>query len=571
MQTLDKSRRTSVALWLATALLFLGATIPTLLQHCPVGHDVIYHCMRILNIAEEMKLGNLFPKVYTFALDGLGYGAPLFYSDLFLYPFAALNALGLSIQTTFKLLQIALLIMNFASIYTCAQAIFRNRVQAHAAALAYTFSFYSMMDIYFRAAIGECFAFVWLPAAYLGYYFITHGHEKRWPLLALGMVAILLSHTLSLILAAVLMAVLMLFDARFWIKNASKLRYIAYAALLCIGLTCYFWLPMLEQLTKLSFRLNLDVGGTQSFIDNAYNPLRLLASPLVTYLFKPGSFLQLPRLTGLFDYAMIGLCAVAAWKVKEKRALIPMAVSLVFVWLSGRYSPSTWLVKYFAVLQFPWRFLLPATLMLALFVGAGCGAFKSAKWQRIMLASTVACAITAIYFAYPAVLYDSMDRRAAKYGYTSDDFIDFHLNFDEISDGQYLPDDLEYIYENGFYAYLPIEFTPFASDESVTFELSRDESNVLHVSFAGNEKNSSLTLPLILYAGYEAKTDDGETLPISRGESGMAEVSLGSRASGTFTVRYVGTPIQRAAASISLIVLVGSAVGCIAAKRRWHI
>ena len=44
-----------------------------------------------------MQNGNPFPLVYTYALNGLGYGAPLFYCDWFLYPFAALNAMGLSI------------------------------------------------------------------------------------------------------------------------------------------------------------------------------------------------------------------------------------------------------------------------------------------------------------------------------------------------------------------------------------------------------------------------------------------------------------------------------------------
>ena len=86
----------SAALWTAlVVLLTLAATVPTLLQNLPMGHDVVYHCMRLLNIAEEMKIGNPFPAVYTFALNGMGYGAPLFYSDLFMYPFAALTALGL--------------------------------------------------------------------------------------------------------------------------------------------------------------------------------------------------------------------------------------------------------------------------------------------------------------------------------------------------------------------------------------------------------------------------------------------------------------------------------------------
>src|SRR5699024_8803818 len=110
--------------------LMLFAIVPTLRQYAVVGHDVIYHSSRIINIATEMQNGNPFPLVYTYALNGLGYGAPLFYCDWFLYPFAALNAMGLSIYSTFKLLQVVLLLANFLSIYLVAKAIFRDRVQA---------------------------------------------------------------------------------------------------------------------------------------------------------------------------------------------------------------------------------------------------------------------------------------------------------------------------------------------------------------------------------------------------------------------------------------------------------
>ena len=113
------------------------------------------------------------------------------------------SAMGLSIYSTFKLLQVVLLLANFLSIYLVAKAIFRDRVQAQVTAIAYTFSFYAMLDIYYRAAIGECFAFIFLPVVYLGYYRITHGREDQWWLMALGMTAIALSHTLSIILGVI--------------------------------------------------------------------------------------------------------------------------------------------------------------------------------------------------------------------------------------------------------------------------------------------------------------------------------------------------------------------------------
>ena len=52
MQTAGRRRFSlSAALWLATAALALAAIVPSLTQYAVVGHDVIYHSSRIINIA----------------------------------------------------------------------------------------------------------------------------------------------------------------------------------------------------------------------------------------------------------------------------------------------------------------------------------------------------------------------------------------------------------------------------------------------------------------------------------------------------------------------------------------
>lgn len=549
MQTAGRRRFSlSAALWLATAALALAAIVPSLTQYAVVGHDVIYHSSRIINIATEMRAGNPFPLVYTYALDGLGYGAPLFYCDLFLYPFAALNAMGLSIYSTFKLLQVALLLANFLSIYRTAKAIFGDRVQAQVTAIAYTFSFYALLDIYYRAAIGECFAFVFLPVVYLGYYRVVHGREDQWWLMALGMTAIALSHTLSIILGVIFLLVMMLFDAKFWIRNFAKIRYLAYAALLCVGLACFFWLPMLEQLAQLPFRLNLDVGNEQNrFTNQMFSPLRLLASPLIAAVLKPDDPLRQPRLTSLFGYAALAIALFFVWRRGKgnRRPARLLAAMFVFVWLSGRYSITQLLAETpLAALQFPWRILLDAALAMALFLGASWPSIRPGFWRGAAAGALALCAAAAIWVNFPANQYSDMVERAAEYDLSFEEFNDLQMTCNEVSDGQYLPDDLEYELINALHAYRMPEFEAKASDDAVQFSLSRDERNRMIVEFSGNESGATIDLPLILYVGYSAEMDDGTALEVSRGESGMVRVSLGGAESGTFAVWYEGTALQ---------------------------
>ena len=558
MQTVKK--RGPAVLWTSlVALLTLTATVPSLLQDLPMGHDVVYHCMRLLNIAEEMKSGNPFPAVYTFALNGMGYGAPLFYSDLFMYPFAALTALGLDIRWSFKLLQASLLLMSVLSMYLCARSIFKNRAQAMLTALAYSFSYYSLADIYFRVAIGECFGFVFLPIVYLGYYDSTPDRPHRWWILSLGMAGILFSHVLSVLLAAAMLIVLMIFDARYWIRNAARIRYLVYAALLCIGLSCCFWLPMLEQMSQLSFRLNMDVNGTDRYRYGLYSPLRLLAPPELVLLIRPSDYSQTPRLGSLFGDLAYLIALIALWRNKERRPFALLATGAFFLWMSGNYSPSRWFAPLLAVLQFGWRFLLPAMLPLAVFAGAGYGALKSTRWRRAMIAMVALSAASAILFAFPLSLYEKMERRAESEGVTPEEFTTAHLNCNEISDGQYLPDDLYYVKDEND-AYILPEFEAAASDPGVSIELSRDEKNRLVVRFAGNPGGATIDLPVILYIGYAAETVDGERLPVSRGESGMVRVSLGEHESGEFTLRYAGTTLQTASKIVTLLSILAFAV-----------
>ena len=70
-------------------LVALIATLPILVySDIPISHDILFHLSRIKGIAYEIDCGNFGGFLYHNFLNNLGYASPLFYPDLFLYPFA---------------------------------------------------------------------------------------------------------------------------------------------------------------------------------------------------------------------------------------------------------------------------------------------------------------------------------------------------------------------------------------------------------------------------------------------------------------------------------------------------
>ena len=68
-----------------------------------VGHDLKFHLNRFIGLAKAFEEGQILPKIYPYANNGFGYASPLFYCDLFLYPFGSLNHFGVPAVYCYKL------------------------------------------------------------------------------------------------------------------------------------------------------------------------------------------------------------------------------------------------------------------------------------------------------------------------------------------------------------------------------------------------------------------------------------------------------------------------------------
>ncbi|MCQ2437503.1 MAG: YfhO family protein, partial [Clostridia bacterium] len=494
--------RSDRLLWGATILLFAISIIPNLFRYIPLGHDFVYHCMRLTGIASEFKLGDFFPMIYTTVLGGIGYGSPFYYPDLFLYPFAGLLSLGLPLQWTYKLLLTILVLASFFSMYSCAKT-FMERRSAHIAAIAYSFSYYVLFDILARAAIGECLGVIFLPVVYLGYRRIADGQTGQWWILALGMTCIVYSHMLSVILVSIFLVILILFDFRHWTQHFGDFRYFVYAALLCLALSCAFWLPMLEQMIAAAFSVGGDSTLSANFLGKVYSAVRLLAPPAIT-LFTGTDTQAYPRPGGLAFYAAVLLAVISLAKAQKHRAFKLCGMLLLIFIMAVKQPLNTLLARTpYAVIQFPWRLLMPFTLLVSLLMAEGFRAAKSKRVRALLAVLLVLSGLSSAYFNTPTDMYRYAERKRGE--------LSLAAYTDACLDVKSLPADYPGILRQD----IPRE--PICSDGSLSVTLDRDIKNRMIVTFDSNPGDAYVDLPLVYDVGYTAIDSNGSVLPGSVG------------------------------------------------------
>ena len=107
------------------------------------------------------------------------------------------------------------------------------------------------------------------------YNFLFEEFEKPW-LLVVGFTGLLFSHMISFTIACMLCAVVSVFRIKHLIRNGYKLIRLLVAVLLVAGLSCVFWLPLLEQM--LSGRILITNGRTMQSMSVAADQLRVVTA-----------------------------------------------------------------------------------------------------------------------------------------------------------------------------------------------------------------------------------------------------------------------------------------------------
>ncbi len=341
------------------------------------SHDMAFHINRIEAIVSDIKVG-LFPSRLQWCWNnGYGYPMSIYYGDLLLYFPVFLRILGLDITYAFKVFVFGVNLVTALFCHITFSKIFKSNKISYVLTFAFCLMPYRLMDMYVRGAVGEYSAIIFFPLIALSVYNIysdeinnTWSKMKNALILAFAMSGIVTSHILSTEMTVLFLLIFFLF---MWKKSLSPNVLATYLlAILFSVLACtYFIVPFLDYFLNVEIfsSANLEQGmriqrhGVSIADFFAFFKTPFGSSPLMQY--TPGATLLLALFLAIYLWSRKR--ASKALKILTVFSLFAMFLCTnVFPW--NLFTKNKFL-KIFTQIQFPWRFLGIAGLLLTLLLG----------------------------------------------------------------------------------------------------------------------------------------------------------------------------------------------------------
>ena len=375
---------------LALALALVAAAAFLTRPGLPRQTDAELHVYRAAELGHVLRSGVVYVR---WAPDFfLGYGYPIFnyYAPLTYYLANVFDLLpGVDIIAGVKSIFVLGLVLASVGTYLLAREL-HGRAAGVVAAASFTFAPYVVLiDPHTRGDLAEHFAICLLPMAFYLFHCLMSG-VGGWTALVgsvLAMAALVTSHNL---LGPV--GVSLLFAYGLWEVsvggNRDRAGWGAAAFLLATAMTAFFWLPILLEWNA----VELTVTGPGHFdYRRHFVPLAELLAP--SRVLDLGATAPRYRTNlGLAQW-LLALAALGAVARQERQSsswyFILASAGLVFLMTRG--ASLLWaLVPLASYLQFPWRLLGPANLMLALAGAVTTSLVTSQRWRAPVLAAGLA-------------------------------------------------------------------------------------------------------------------------------------------------------------------------------------
>ena len=315
------------------------------------GDDIVFHINRLLSLDTVWKS----PINFT-TNGGTGQLINIFYPWLTYYPIFIIYKLTQSVFVAWMSFQF---LVRFV---TCLLSFYGLRLlkysdkQVMIFSTFYLFSGYFLHNSYYRAAVGETLAMIFLPLVFVGVRLITFGDYKKWWILTLGMLGLVYSHVLSVLLASV--GIFFAVVTSFWIWDNKKERVLGFlkATLVTLSMSLAFFVPMIEQFKYVTLRTTFKPLLSKTALSLADNWELILKSDLRT-----------PSVNLLYLLGLVLSLIFTKRFVNVGEARIYLFISFILAFLTLKSFPWQFLqASPVSNLQFPWRLWSFALLFFSL-------------------------------------------------------------------------------------------------------------------------------------------------------------------------------------------------------------
>ena len=563
-----RSDRAAKGVILALACIFTISCCLLFGDHLLYADDLFFHLLRIEGLQKGLHSG-IFPvKIYPVMAQDYGYAVGVFYGDLALYFPALLRLLGFSVQSAYKFFIGALNLGTVIISYISFRRMFHSRFSGILGCAFCTLSHYRLLDIYCRAAVGECLGIMFFPLVLLSFYLIfMETTEQNWwkhaLLTAFSMTGLIQSHILS---CEIVFFIILITCVVFIRLVLQKYRFLALlsAVAMTIILNLGFLVPFLDfykediLITSPQWKERTAGRNIQSVGLDVNQLFTLVRKNAVSEPPDPDKFLMPQYGIGMVFVAGIVLFLILlAFQCIKRRpdknffpALFCLVMGCVTLFMSTNLFPWDALSNMGALaeklcysLQFPWRMLAPCSVFLS-FTMCYSISFLRKQWNmHIAVAATMFLAVLLLlnctwFFlgrnrtGTPHYIYATEDLDTMLLG--TNDYFPTNTNVDGIEAGR-----INQSYINSYDSY------------------TKSGTEIqCHVS--AGAQDSYLEFPLNYYKYYICTDDSGQFLPVSSGNNGMLRVSFPEGFDGNILVTFREPLHWRVAEGISLTAGLGS-------------
>lgn len=384
---------------------------------------------RVIVMGKAIRNGQ-FPVRWVSGL-GYGYGYPLynFYGPLPYYIGGFLYAAGLDGLIATKVVMASGMMLSALTMYAFVTLLF-GRLAGILAGLLYAYAPYHAVQLYVRGAVGELWAYAFLPLLFV--------RGNPW-IGGLGLAGIILSHTItgyvtvvfyliSLSLYSLILLLRKKFHSSFIIHHSSLL-------LIGLGLSAFFWLPAITEMAYTN--VAGQIGASSDFHDH-FVCLGQLWNSLWGYGGSaPGCLDGMSFKIGKL-HVLLGALGLVLAGLRLKRGFwshplgVISMIGLGSAVMAISVSQTVWdVIPGLAFVQYPWRFLSGIAFAVSV-LGGSVLFWVSPRWIRIGLMVVITFGVIWLnakvfvpqtVYDKPAAFFESEEELAWRVSGVSDEYL----------------------------------------------------------------------------------------------------------------------------------------------------
>lgn len=318
--------------------------------------DYFLHATRTANYYLALKQ-NQFPVRWGPNLNQ-SYGYPSF-NYMYHTPYlvgSLLHILGLSIQQSLNIAVLLALVFGGVFAYLWANSYLKSKIQSIILSLFFIFNPYSLLNVYWRGAIGEIYFYSFIPL------FLLSIKKKNLFLIAISTALLVLSHLPSLFLLAPILLIIYLTEFKDNWKQKDYLAVIL-GGFLGLTLSSWYWVPAIFEQWMIQYQNS--------------SSLSQYSSQLIPFLavFNVGNtFFSSDNYSSAVNIGLSSLLGlILGFFIIKKNSKIIYWILLIIISLFLLSSSSLFVwdnLNFLQYVQYPWRFtwvIIFSTIMMFIY------------------------------------------------------------------------------------------------------------------------------------------------------------------------------------------------------------